>query len=83
MSLTFALLLTAEASLGDACGAGCGAAAAFGKEEKTIFALSLKFSLLWNSSIVLSDVGYFFVVQFHTIDIPRWSVMRISSRSRN
>ena len=29
--LTFALLLTAEASLGDACGAECGAAAAFRK----------------------------------------------------
>ena len=45
MFLTFALLLTAEASLGDACGAGCGAAAAF-REEHTIFALSFNFSLL-------------------------------------
>ena len=40
MFLTFALLLTAEASLGDACGAACRAAAAFRKEEHTIFALS-------------------------------------------
>ena len=46
MFLTYALLLTAEASLGDACGAGCGAAAAFRKEEHTIFALSFNFSLL-------------------------------------
>ena len=38
--LTFALLLTAEASLGDACAAGCGAAAAFKQEEHTIFAPS-------------------------------------------
>ena len=28
-----ALLLTAEASLGNACGADCGAVAVFGKEE--------------------------------------------------
>ena len=33
--------------------------------------------------LCLSDVGYFFVAQFHSIDEPRWSVMRISSRSRN
>ena len=38
MFLTFALLLTAEASVGDACGGGCGAAAAFRKEKHTIFA---------------------------------------------
>ena len=44
MFLTFALLLTAEASMGDASGAGCGAAAAFRKEEHTIFALSFNFS---------------------------------------
>ena len=43
MFLTFALLLTAEASLGDACGAGCGAAAAFRKDEHTLFALSFNF----------------------------------------
>ena len=36
MFLTFALQLTAEASLGGACGAECGAAAAFRKEELTI-----------------------------------------------
>ena len=36
MFLTAALLLTAEASLG-ACGAECGAAAAFRKEEISIF----------------------------------------------
>ena len=28
---------------------------------------------------VLCDVGYFFFAQPHTVDIPRWSVMRISS----
>ena len=43
MFLTFALLLIAEASLGDACGAACGAAAAFRKEEHTMFVLSLIF----------------------------------------
>ena len=37
MCLIAALLLTAEASLGNACGADCGAAAAFGKEEISIF----------------------------------------------
>ena len=46
MFLTIALLLTAEASLGDACGAECGAAAAFRKEEHTIFTLSFIFPLL-------------------------------------
>ena len=40
---TVALLLTAEASLGNACGAGCGDAAAFRKEEHTSFALSFIF----------------------------------------
>ena len=43
MFLTAALLLTAEAPLGDACGGGCGAAAAFRKEEHTIVALSFIF----------------------------------------
>ena len=49
MFFTFALLLTAEASLGDACGAECGAAAAFRKEEHTTscpllhFVFTLKF----------------------------------------
>ena len=37
MFLTAALLLTADASLGSACGADCGAAAAFGKEQIFIF----------------------------------------------
>ena len=46
MFLKFALLLTVEVSLGDACGAGCGAAAAFRKEEHTISALSFNFSLI-------------------------------------
>ena len=41
MFLTFALLLTAEASLGDACGAGCGAAAALRKKGSTPFLLIL------------------------------------------
>ena len=36
MFLTFALLLTAEASLGGACGAGCGAAAAFRKKSTPV-----------------------------------------------
>ena len=43
MFLTVALLLTAEASLGNACGAECGAAEAFRKEELTIFTLSFIF----------------------------------------
>ena len=43
MYLIAALLLTAEASLGNACGADCGAAAAFGKEDISI--LSLTFDL--------------------------------------
>ena len=41
--LTVALLLTAEATVGNACGAECGAAAAFRKEELTIFTLSFIF----------------------------------------
>ena len=44
--LAAALLLTAEASLGSACGADCGAAAAFGKEEISIFYSFFHFSLL-------------------------------------
>ena len=43
MFLTVALLLTAEASLGNACGDACGAAAAFRKEELAIFTLSFIF----------------------------------------
>ena len=83
MFLTADLLLTAEASLGNACGADCGAAAAFEKEEVSIFTLSFNFSLLLIFfSFALCDVGYFFVAQFHSIDVPRWYVMRISSRSR-
>ena len=35
------LLLIAVASIGDACGAGCGAAAAFSIQEHTILALSM------------------------------------------
>ena len=59
MFLTVALLLTTEASLGNACGADCGAAAAFGKEEififfYTFFQFFFTFDLLF---IVLSDVG--------------------------
>ena len=58
MFLTAALLLTAEASLGNACGADCEAAAAFGKEEISILLLFLSFSLLFDLlSIVSSDVG--------------------------
>ena len=41
MFLTVALLLTAVASMGDACGAEYGAASAFRKEEHTILALSI------------------------------------------
>ena len=54
MFLTFALLLTAEASLGDECGAGCGAAAAFRKEEHTIFVLS--FIFLYSEILPLCEV---------------------------
>ena len=43
MFLTVALLLTAEATLCNARGAECGAAAAFRKEELTIFARSFIF----------------------------------------
>ena len=43
MFLTVALLLTAEATLGNVCGAECGAAAAFKKDELTIFSLSFIF----------------------------------------
>ena len=79
MFLTFALLLTAEALLGDACGAGCEAAAAFRKEEHTIFCSFLIFSLLLIFfSFALCDVGYFFVAQLHSIDVPRWSVIFFS-----
>ena len=54
-------------------------------EKKSIPFSALSFIFLYFEvlSIVLSDVGYFFVAQFHSIDVPRWSVMRISSRSRN
>ena len=83
MFLTAALLLTAEASLGNACGADCGAAAAFGKEEISIVLLFLSFFFTLDLlSIVLNDVRSFFVAQFHSINVPRWYVMRISSRSR-
>ena len=84
MYLIAALLLTAEASLGGACGADCGAAAAFGKKRSPIlFLLFLSFFLTCDLlSAVLSDVGYFFVAQFQSINVPRWYVMRISSRSR-
>ena len=33
-------------------------------------------------SFELCDVRYFFVAQSHSIDVPRWYVMRISSHSR-
>ena len=55
--LTFALLLTAEASLGDTCGAGCGAAAAFGKEEHTIFVLSFIFLYLKILPLCMSAIS--------------------------
>ena len=62
--LTSALLLTAEASLGNACGADCAAAAAFGKEEEISIFLVLSFFFTFDLlSIVSSDVGYFFVAQ--------------------
>ena len=58
MYLIAALLLTAEASLGNACEADCGAAAAFGKEEISIFLLFLSFFFTFDLlSIVSSDVG--------------------------
>ena len=34
-------------------------------------------------SHALCDVGHSFVAQSHSIDVPRWYVMRISSHSRN
>ena len=84
MFLTADLLLTAEASLGNACEADCGAAAAFGKEEISIFESFFNFALLLIFfSFASCDVGYFFVAQFHSIDVPRWYGMKISSsRSR-
>ena len=84
MFLAADLLLTAEASLGNACEADCGAAAAFGKEEISIFDSFFNFALLLIFfSFASCDVGYFFVAQFHSIDVPRWYGMRIySSRSR-
>ena len=83
MFLTAELLLISKASLGNACGADCGATAAFGKEEISMFTLSFIF-LYFRSSFqfALCDVGYFFVAQSHSSDVPRWYVMRISSRSR-
>ena len=54
----------------------------FQKRGAYHFSLSFIFPLLWYSSIVSSDVGYFFVDQFHYIDVPRWSVLRISSCSQ-
>ena len=51
MFLTAALLLTAEASLGSACGADCGAATASGKEEISIFTTPhLRYVMSANSS---------------------------------
>ena len=44
-----------------------------------IFIFAFFVNLLFSLCYV---VGYFFVAQSHSIDIPRWSVMRISSRSR-
>ena len=83
MFLTVALLLTTEASLGNVCGADCGAAAAFGNEEISIFYTFFQFFFTFDLlCIVLSDVGYFFVAQFHSITVPRCYVIRISSRSR-
>ena len=58
MYLIAALLLTAETSVGNACGSDCGAAAAFGREEISMFLLFLSFFFTFDLlSIVLSDVG--------------------------
>ena len=55
----------------------------FRKRGAYYFCSFFQFPLLWNSSTVLSDVGNFFVVQFDSIDVHRWSVLRISARPRN
>ena len=51
MFLTADLLLTAEASLGNACGADCGAAAAFEKEENS-FLLFLSFFFTFDLLVI-------------------------------
>ena len=38
------------------------------------------FALLFD--FALCDVGHFFVAQSHSIDVPRWSALSISSHSR-
>ena len=63
-----------------ACGADC-EAAAFGTEAISIFHLSFSLLLIF-FSFASCDVGQFFVAQFHSIDVPRRYVMRITSRSR-
>ena len=80
MFLTADLLLTAEASLGNACGADCGAAAAFEKEEISIFTLSLIF-LYFRSSFQLRYVmlATSSSLSFTPLTLSRWYVMRISS----
>ena len=41
------------------------------KRSIPMFALSFIFLYFEILPIVLSDVGYFFVAQFHSIDVPR------------
>ena len=48
-------------------------------KKKSSFSL---FITLIFFSFALCDVGYFFVAQSHSIDVPRWYVMRISSHFR-
>ena len=78
MFFTADLLLISKASLGNACGAVCGAAAAF--QKKSSFSL---FITLIFFSFALCDGGYFFVAQSHYTDVPGWYVKRIASHSRN
>ena len=64
-------LLISKASLGYCMRSCCGF-------QKSSFS-----TVFWSSfHFLLCDAGYFFFAQSHTVDIPRWSVMRISSRSR-
>ena len=48
-------------------------------KKKSSFSLIITLILL---SFALCAVGYFFVAQSHSIDVPRWYVVRISSHSR-
>ena len=70
MFLTADLLLITKASSGNACGADCGAAGGHSK-KKSPFLLFYFSLLLILFSFASSDVGYFFVAQFHSIDVPR------------